>query len=144
MLQRCAVVCFVCISLSVIMFIISCCLAKTAKTISNSVKQKLYSSHVNFYLGNKWSWPSQNLDITLNWEQEGNKKIVTILKTRLISCSFLRLWTHLSWCLPVTGSLLLSVIVAGTLHTVDDCECSTCLWMSNWASESWLFTLGLV
>lgn len=56
-----------------------------------------------------------------------------------MSWSFLSLWTHLSWCLPATGPSppLLSVIVAGILHTIDDCKRSTCLWMSNRASGHW-------
>lgn len=111
---------------------------KQQKPLAAATNGNFYSSHVNFHLFDKWSWLSPNVN-------RRKKKILTILKTRTMSCCVLALWTHLSWCLPVTGpsSPLLSVIVAGTEHTADDCERSTCLWMSNRASEPWLFSLGL-
>lgn len=99
---------------------------------------KVYSSHVafklllNFHFSNWWVWPSLKVSATLNWEQERDKWIITILKTREIPAAS-SLYGHICPCflpLPQPGSPLLSVIVAGSRRTVDDHESST----------SWLFT----
>lgn len=96
---------------------------------------KVYSSHVafklllNFHFSNWWVWPSLKVSATLNWEQERDKWIITILKTREIPCSFLPLWTHLS---------LFSASTTARLPTV----VCYCCWIS--AHRWWLWKLNVL
>lgn len=96
---------------------------------------KVYSSHVafklllNFHFSNWWVWPSLKVSATLNWEQERDKWIITILKTREIPCSFLPLWTHLS---------LFSASTTARLPTV----VCYCCWIS--AHRWWLWKLNFL
>lgn len=89
---------------------LSSCHAKTAKTITNSYKQKLLfitCGPLNFHFSNWWIWPSPNVNTTLDQEQERDKwNIITILNAREMPRSFLSLWTHLSLFSACTPSRL--------------------------------------
>lgn len=103
------------------------------KPLAATITGKFYSSHVafklllNFHFSNWWVWPSLKVSATLNWEQERDKWIITILKTREIPCSFLPLWTHLS---------LFSASTTARLPTV----VCYCCWIS--AHRWWLWKLN--